>query len=328
MVPATQSARRTIGSFDGNFEELAALMIRSYGENREQPLRYTPEFLRSTFEYPGATMELAPAIYRDGRLAAFIAGFPRSTTILGEPRKLLTVSFLAVAPEEKRHGYGGLIWGELMRRARAQAYDGTINFCVDGDDMNRQMLALARAFRQPTVRISGIHYMARFLRGDETADVADNVTCDAATILREMAAAITHQAPLARGWSAEEAEWQCIRRQGALTAALCADDRRGMLSGYAMETSGAAPMLCVLLDDIIWGSLTPPECQRLARLLVSKAASMGAKMVTTPVLNYADMQPLAAAGFRKTRRLLHPYLTLWNAVSGSESISAMYMDVF
>jgi len=328
MEFATQPARRTIGTFNGDMEELAALMSRSYGENREQPLRYTADFLRSAFDYPGATLELAPAIYRNGRLVAFIAGFPRNTTLLGNFRKLLTVSFLSVAPEDKRLGFGALIWGELIKRARGLGYDGTINFCVEGDDMNRQMLALARAFRQPTARIFGIHYMARFLRGDETADVGEDPACDVVSILLEKSRALAAAVPLTRSWSPEEAGWQCLRRQGALTVGLCAETRRGMLSGYAIETSGATPMLCVLLDDIVWGDLASAEREQLAKLFLHRSAQAGAKMVITPVLGYADTQPLASAGFRKTRRLLHPYLTLWNAVPGSESISAMYMDVF
>jgi Myristoyl-CoA:protein N-myristoyltransferase, N-terminal domain len=321
------TSRRAIGNFNGDFDELAALMLRSWAENKEQPLRYTPEFLRSAFEYPGASFELAPAIYRDGRLVAIIAGFPRNVRIAGESKKLLLVSFLTVAPEDKRCGYGALIWGELWKRARALGYDGSINFCVEGDEMNRQMLPLARAFRQPTSRVFSVQYMARFLRGHEAGSIAEGPDCEAPGILLEAASQLCETAPLVRTWTAEEAEWQCVRRAGTVTAAVCFDGRRGMLSGYAIETSGAPPMLCVLLDDILWGDLALEERAALAKAFVEKSAALGAKMVITPVLGYADMQPLASAGFRKTRRLLHTYLTLWE-MAVPESLPAMYIDIF
>jgi len=326
MAPAA-TTRRAIASFNGDFDELAALIHRSWSENKEQPLRYTSEFLRSAFEYPGASRELAPAIYREGRLVAFIAGFPRTVRTAGAAKRLLTVSFLTVAPEDKRHGYGALLWGELWKRARALGYDGTINFCVEGDEMNRQMLPLARAFREPTVRIFGVQYMARLLRGDEAVASEENPGVTVSEILIDAASPLAEHVPLARTWSADEAEWQCTKRAGAVSAALGIGDRRGMLSGYAIETSSAAPMSCVLMDDILWGNLAPEECSSLTKRLLTKAGAIGARMVITPVLGYADMQPLAAAGFRKTKRLLHAYLTLWDAPV-PESMPAMYVDVF
>src|SRR5581483_2921941 len=65
MTSETQTGRRILGNFNGDFDELAALMNRSWGENQEQPLHYTREFLQSSLEYPGCTMELVPAIYRE-----------------------------------------------------------------------------------------------------------------------------------------------------------------------------------------------------------------------------------------------------------------------
>jgi len=325
MIPAAQS-RRAIPNFNGDFDELAALMLRSWSENKEQPLRYTREILRSAFAYPGAGFELAPAIYRDGRLVGFIAGFPRNVLVEGTPSKLLLVTFLTVAPEDKRHGYGPLLWGELWKRARALGYNGTINFCVEGDAMNRQMLPLARAFRQPTAHLFAVHYMARFMREREAfaADLAEEVDADEVMLLS--ASSLAQRVPLARAWSPEEANWQC-RRHGAVIVALHSDGRQGVLTGYAIETSGAAPMLCVLMDDILWGDLSPDECATLVQRFLAKAARIGARMVITPVLGYADMQPLAAAGFRKTRRVLHAYLTLWDR-EPPHSPGSIYIDVF
>jgi ribosomal protein S18 acetylase RimI-like enzyme len=326
MISGTHTPRRAIGNFNGDFDELAQLIQRSWSENKEQPLRYTPQFLRSAFEYPGASLELAPAIYREGRLVGFIAGFPRTVRLSGATKKLMTVSFLTVAPEHKRSGYGALLWGELWKRAKEAGFDGTLNFCVEGDEMNRQMLPLARAFRQPTVHAFGVQYMARVLRGNETND-AVVAEVDAAEILMKSAARVPESVPVIKMWSPEEAQWECDRREGALACALSVEGRSGILSGYTIETSGAAAMRCVLVDDVLWGDLTPDECMQLAKSFVGKAAGAGARMVITPMLNYCDMQPLAAAGFRKTRRLLHAYLTMWDTPV-PEAMPAMYIDVF
>ncbi len=130
-------------------------MRSAWGTNQEQALDYDSGFLRSAFEYPGCSFDLAPAIYRDGRLVAFIAGSPRKVRFANRSLKLLNVSLLTVADEYKRYAYGPLVWRELMDRARAAGFDGTVNFCVEGDAMNRQMLSLA-AFCHPA-------YSSRFL---------------------------------------------------------------------------------------------------------------------------------------------------------------------
>lgn len=302
-------------------------MQRSWGENKEQPLRYTAEFFRSAFDYPGSGLDLAPAIYRNHQLVAFFAGFPRTVRIAGQPRKLLCNSFLTVAPEQKRSGYGPILWGELLKRARSLGYDGVLDFCVEGDDMNRQMLPMARAFREPTAHIFTVPYLARLLRGSESTPAVEGSDCETSAVLLAAASRIGKDVPLIRTWSHEEAEWQCRRRHGAVNAALCVNGRRGMLSGYAIETSGTPPMLCVVLDEILWGDLQPDECLDLTRLFLSKASQLGARLITSPVLNYAEMKPLAQLGFRKSRRLLQAYLTLWTAPVLGE-LTSMYVDVF
>src|ERR1700739_3944223 len=105
MTLATTPVRRAIGNFNGDFHELAEFIARSWSENKEQPLRYSDHFLSSEFEYPGSSFDLAPAVYREGRLVGFIAGFPRTVRVAGQLRRLLVVSYLTVAPEYKRAGY-------------------------------------------------------------------------------------------------------------------------------------------------------------------------------------------------------------------------------
>jgi GNAT superfamily N-acetyltransferase len=327
MTTATSSVRRPIGSFNGDFDELAALMERSWSENKEQSLRYSSRFLRSAFDYPGSSLELAPAIYRDGRLAAFVAGFPRTIRIAGQLRRMLSISYLTVAPEHKRSGYGPLVWGELLERARNLGYDGALDFTVEGDPWSGQILPVARVLRQPTAHVFTVPFMARLLKPDGGAPAAQQSNCAMHPVLRQAASHIPAEVTVARCWSEAEAEWQCCRRAGAMNTTMSVEGRQGILNGYVVETSGAAPMPTVMLDNILWGKLAPGECVQLAKAFVDNAAKVGVRMIVTPVLGYADMQPLAAAGFRKTRRLLHAYLTAWTFAPPTP-ITSMYLDVF
>lgn len=211
-----RSGKRSIGNFDGNIEELAALMRASWRENQEQALDYDADFLRSAFEYPGCTPDLFPAIYHEGNLVAFIAGAPRAVRLAGQPLTLVNVSFLTVAPKYKRAGFGPLLWRELLQRARALGFEGAINFCVDGDDMNRQMLAIAQFCGQPTRQVFSVSYMAG-LPPAATSGLNVEVLAGMETdIFLEAAARIDDRVSLARVWTPAEAEWQCRGRSGAL----------------------------------------------------------------------------------------------------------------
>src|SRR5687767_11870833 len=113
-----------LAPFGGDYEALADLVEQSWAENKESSLRYTPEFLRSCFEYPGTTMELAPTIYQEGRPVAFIAGFPRNVEWNGKPEKLILSTLLTSSPATKGKGYGAWLWGDLARRSRGAGYGG------------------------------------------------------------------------------------------------------------------------------------------------------------------------------------------------------------
>ena len=56
--------------------EVAEVMQRSWKENNEQSLRYTPEFLRSCIEYPGTIPGISLGLFLGGKLAAFVVGMP------------------------------------------------------------------------------------------------------------------------------------------------------------------------------------------------------------------------------------------------------------
>ena len=113
----------SIEDFRGDFAAVAALMQQSWAENREQSLLYTADFLASCFDYPGANFSLAPTLYDGGKPVAFAAGFPRHVRFKGRELRLLLITFLTVAKEYKKTGYGIVLWNELVRRAQAAGFD-------------------------------------------------------------------------------------------------------------------------------------------------------------------------------------------------------------
>jgi hypothetical protein len=99
-----------------------------------------------------------------------------------------------------------------------------------------------------------------------------------------------------------------------------------MLTGYLMDAASVPPVRVCLMEDLLWGDLQPSECAELVRLFLEAAASQGARTVSCPVLGYASSDPLVAAGFRRSPRVLHAYLTLWNGQQPRPTPS-LYMDV-
>ena len=101
-----------------------------------------------------------------------------------------------------------------------------------------------------------------------------------------------------------------------------------MLTGYVMEIDRPDRARCLLIEDVLWGTLTPDERVELLRKLLHQSAVSGVRMATVPDLNYADMQPFIAAGFRPSKRIVHAYLTIWNGNEPTEPLPSIYLDVF
>ena len=320
--------RPEITTFRGEWAELAHIMQESWAANKEQPLRYTEEFLRSAFEYPGTSLELAPAMYTGGKLAAFVAGFPRDVRIRGRPVRLLLNSFLTASLHVRKGGYGLMLWKTLADRARIAGYEGTINFCVEGDEMNTAMPSLGSIFRLNTKRVSSIEYLTRFLRRS-TAEPPPPISAAGIDMFLELTTAISgDSAPLVRVWTRAEAEWQCRDRTGAIAVSVAESDQRGMLTGYvaSVETQTAQPGRVAIMEDLLWGNLDAERCTSLLRQFMEAAASHGCQSVSCPVLGYASVEPLTATGFRRSKRILHTYLTLWNGQQ-PEPLPSLYIDV-
>lgn len=319
--------RPLITPFRGEWSKLAQMMQESWASNKEQSLRYTQDFLTSAFEYPGSTLELAPAIYTAGELSGFVAGFPRDVRCQGRPLRLLLNSFLTASLQARKSGYGLMLWRTLVDRAREAGYDGTINFCVEGDEMNAMMPYLGRLFRLNTKNIYRIEYLSRFLR--PTRPEPQPASAGVIDTFLDLANAIADSVPFARVWTRPEAEWQCRDRSGAIAVALAEGDRRGVLTGYVaeVETRAAQPARTALMEDLLWGNLGESQRALLLREFMQTAAARGCQTVSCPVLSYASTEPLTAAGFRRAKRVLHTYLTLWNGQE-PEALSSLYIDVF
>jgi hypothetical protein len=312
---------RLVEDFRGDFGAVAEMMERSWAESATAPLLYTPEFLESCFEYPGADRALAPAIYEDDRPQAFVAGFPRRIRCAGRDHDVVLITFLTAAAEHRNSGYGIVIWSELVRRARAAGFDGMVNYCVEGEAMNRMIVAACRRLRLPVQRVRSIPYLTRMLfgAGDGAAENGAEPPVDE---LLAAAAPLADELPLARVWGPDEARWQCTR-EGAI---VCSEGD-AVLTGYVMQVADRRRTKTLLVEDVLWGSLDGPEREALAGRLVARAAAAGARIAVVPRLGYADLAPFEAAGFRPSQRIVHMYLTLWNDAPVPEGVDACYLDV-
>ena len=328
---AVKAPRLSIENFRGDFTQLASLMQSSWAENSGQALLYTSEFLSSCFQYPEADFSLAPAIYVQSKPVAFVAGFPRHVKFNGSEQKIIVITFLTVLPEYKKKGLGIILWSELVNRARAAGFDGMMNYCVDGEPMNAMIAGSCNRLKLPIARIFSARYMSIVLRSDDQSEGLNKNNQQAVDIFLELAAPFADSQPLARIWSKPEAEWQCARRSEAIVETFSAAGRSGLLTGYIMPISDKQRTRCLLIEDILWGTLTVEERQPLLRKFLQKAAGAGVRLATVPVLGYAAMEPFKKARFQSTRRVLHAYLTLWSSGHAdlpSEPLSSMYLDIF
>jgi GNAT superfamily N-acetyltransferase len=326
-----KAPRLSIENFRGDFTQLASLMQSSWAENSGQALLYTSEFLASCFEYPGADFSMAPSIYLQSKPVAFVAGFPRRVKFNGLVQKIIVITFLTVLPEHKKKGLGIILWSELVTRARAAGFDGMVNYCVDGESMNAMIVGSCNRLKLPIARIYSARYMSAVLRSDEASHALTDTNPQAVGMFLDLAAPLADIQPLARIWTKPEVEWQCVHRSQPITETLAVGGRAGLLTGYIMSISDKQHTRCLLIEDILWGTLTTEERQTLLKQFLNKAAHAGVRLATVPVLGYAQMEPFKKARFQSTRRVLHAYLTLWSAGHPdlpAEPLPSMYLDVF
>lgn len=321
------STALAIEDFRGDYAAVSKLIQTSWSENAQQPLLYAPEFLASCFQYPGTRPSLAPTLYERAKPVAFVAGFPRRLRYQGRTLRVIVSAFLSVSTELKKNGYGVILWSELVNRIRAAGFDGMVNYCVDAEPMNAIILGCCRMLKLPTERVFSIPYQIRLLQPKRVGSAGRPADKPVVPMFLEAASEIPSRVPLARVWTEQEAAWQC-HRYGAVVACKLSGPRRGLLAGYVMEIANAERTKCLLVEDLLWGTLNLEERKALLRDLLDQGVAAGAQMAIAPALNYADMQPLSTARFRSSPRLLHAYLSIFSGEPKPEPVPAMYLDVF
>jgi hypothetical protein len=312
-------------TFRGDFGALAAMMQQSWADNRNMALFYSETFLRSAFDYPGSSFKLAPAVYVDDGIVGFVAGFPRWVRWDARPARLVLNSFLTASKTAKGAGLSLKLWAALIERSRQEGYEGTINFCVEGDEMNRIMPGISRLLKLNTQRIFSVEFLVRLL-SPTPLEPLPQVSDPDIDLFLELAAEVPSDLSLARSWTRAEAEWQCRDRAGALTVSSRVGGRRGVLTGYLTQVASTPPVTTVVLEDLLWGDLEPGERTELVTKFLRAAAKGGARTASCPMLGYAPLDTLLAARFRRSNRVLHTYLTFWNGFQ-PRPVTALYMDV-
>jgi GNAT superfamily N-acetyltransferase len=321
QVPSIQ-----VEDFRADFAQVASLIQESWEENGKQGLRYTPEFLASCLNYPESAYSLAPTLYEGAKPCAFVAGFPRTIQYLGRKLRITLCTLLSVSSEYKRKGLGVILWSELVKRAQAAGYDGMVNYCVEGEPMNGMILGCCRTLKLPTELIFSVHYLMRFLQPKLVTPVPDPPENEPLDNFRRAAAFISRDTPLTRVWTDAEIRWQ-LERDDGLIAYHRSGAKEGLLTGYLMHAANPQKTKCLLIEDVLWGTLENEERTTLVERMLHRGIQAGAQMAFLPCLGYADIAPFRTARFRSTTRTLHCYLTVFNGEPAPEPVPSMYLDV-
>jgi hypothetical protein len=319
-----------IEDFRGDFAEVATLIQESWEENGKQGLFYTPEFLESCLNYPGSIYSLAPTLYQGEKPCAFVAGFPRTFQYKGRQLRAIVCTLLSVSNEHKKKGYGVVLWSELVKRARAAGYDAMVNYCVDGEPMNGMILGCCRMLKLPTQRIFSVHYLMRplqqKLRPASEPEPSHDFDPRTAEKFQQAASFIGTDTLLKRVWTEPEAQWQLHRHHG-LVVSHSLGGREGLLTAYVMPAANPQRTKCLMIEDVLWGTLLNEERLALVHKMLDRGVQAGAQMAFLPRLGYADIAPFQAARFRSSPRTLHCYLTVFSGDPAPEPVPSMYLDV-
>jgi hypothetical protein len=315
-----------IEDFRGDSSQVAALIQASWEENGKQGLLYTPEFIASCLDYPGSSYSLAPTLYQAEKPCAFVAGLPRTIQYRGGELRVILCTLLSVSNEYKKSGYGVVLWSDLVKRAKSAGYDGMVNYCVEGEPMNAMILGCCRMMKLPTERIFSVHYFMRLLQPKSSTPRKNDSEDNLVEKFRRAADLIGKDSPLTRVWTEKEVRWQLHRHDG-LVAYHRSGDKEGLLTAYLMHAANARRTKCLLIEDVLWGTLADGERLTLVEQLLDRGIQAGAQLAFLPCLNYADIAPFRAARFRSSPRTLHCYLTIFNGQPAPEPVPSMYLDV-
>jgi len=127
-------------------------------------------------------------------------------------------------------------------------------------------------------------------------------------------------------WTEDEARWQ-LQRPDGLVAFHRSDGKEGLLTGYLMHAANPQRTKCLLIEDVLWGTLESGERLALVEKMLDRGVQAGAQMAFLPCLGYSDIAPFRSARFRSSPRTLHCYLTIFNGEPSPEPVPSMYLDV-
>ena len=307
-----------------DWESAVDLIHQSWRPGLEATVEYTPGLLSRLSKYPSDLPVLAPAFYDDGDPFAFVIGFPRRVRLERQVRKLLLMSFFTVAPAHRGQGYGRSIWVECLRQAKNVGYDGVIHYCVEGNPSNQITTAAAKSAGFEARRVFTVKFLMRMLRPatDEPAQPTPAEALVDTCLFLKASEGLNLEVPLVRQWSEAEANWHL-----SSAGRLCfSDPTGGVLSGIVQRSADAAHNPCLSIEDVLWGRLTSEARGMLLDCLMRRASQV-ASFAVVPMLGYADLSPFLAAGFRRSPRLIHAYLTLWDTSANFRDFSGMYLDI-
>jgi N-acetylglutamate synthase-like GNAT family acetyltransferase len=307
---------RDIGT---RYEDAATVIRHAFQTNKEPFLNYNANFLASCYAYPGAQPELAPAFFDDDRLVSVLVSLPRHVIFERKRLALALLTLNAVEPEYRSYGLGIEMVAEAVRRARASGFDGAIYYCVDGHPANRTSFAGVKAANEACNHVYTVEYLMKILRApssDESEPAGANDFLSGAERLRD-------RMSFCRVWTADEAAWECSGRYGALSEKLEKHGNRGVLTGYILEGDLGAG--CLFLEDLLWDDLDSDARKALLQRLLNRAAR-SSQIAVVPLWGYTQYDIFHEMGFRKSKRRLNVYLSLWNGLQITSRPEAMYID--
>jgi hypothetical protein len=155
-------------------------------------------------------------------------------------------------------------------------------------------------------------------------DIVSDDSEELLSLFLQLSTAVSKTCEFSRIFSRSEAEWECLKRYGAVTEVLRAGARAGLINGYVMMDAAGNPLL--FIESVLWGDLLGDEKKNLVTRFLNRVAGQ-AMLAVLPLMEYAETEPFRACGFRKVARKLHAYLSLWNQ-DQPQSFSGMYVDVF
>jgi GNAT superfamily N-acetyltransferase len=317
---------RSLEPFKGDVAALGAFMADAWSDDPGAFL-YDAEFMATMLTCPGAGPPLSPTVYEDGAIAGFGCGVPGRLRLGGRSLPAITSSFLSVAKDRRRSGLGPAILADLVKQARAQGFEAMLQFCVEGGPMNAIVLGLGQALGFATWPIFRVAYLSRMVFPPKPGAIEEDDEGDAVELLLRLGGEAGAGQGLAKLWSEAEARWT-LGRTHAVSTVVRRDGRAGMLTGSLMRLARQPDMICLVLEDLLWGDLNGEERGDLVRAMLAKASARGARMASAPVLGYADTAPLLEQKFRPSNRVLHAYLSDFTGAAAPATLSSLYVDVF